>query len=123
TPSPAIADGGGSYGALNVAAFGAPLSGIVLTTSITHTTPSDLLMVLRAPGTVFTGTISSYSGGAFNNAFLGTRWDDRAGLVNPPGPVTDNDFSQGGVETPLVPEESMSAWNGHDPGGGGGWYF
>ncbi len=97
---------------------GAPtyLLDLDLTTFITHTFAADLDITLTSPaGTVV--TITTDNGGGGVNVFNGTVWDDNAGTANPPGPVTDNAFVSGVVETPLVPEEAMGAFIGEDPNG------
>src|SRR5882724_10974061 len=97
---------------------GAPtyLRDLNMTTFITHTFAADLDITLTSPvGTVV--TITTDNGGGGVNVFNGTVWDDNAGTANPPGPVTDNAFVSGVVETPLVPEEAMGAFIGEDPNG------
>ena len=49
--------------------------------------------------------------------FFGTHWLDKAGAGNDPGAVTDSDFISGTVETPLAPQEPLSAATDYLPGG------
>ncbi|MGH9380102.1 MAG: proprotein convertase P-domain-containing protein [Thermoanaerobaculia bacterium] len=85
-------------------------------TEITHTWNADLQIAVTSPvGTV--ATLTSNNGGSNDNVFNGTTWDDDAGDINPPGPVTDNVFENLVVETPLVPEEALGAFVGEDPNG------
>ncbi len=111
-----IPDGGTLTTTLTVGSAGPYLLDIDLRTDITHPTPQDLDITLTSPaGTVVTITTDNGSGVA--NAFDGTVWDDDAGAVNPPGPVTDAVFAPSTVESPLVPEEAMGAFVGENPNG------
>jgi subtilisin-like proprotein convertase family protein len=87
-----------------------------VTTSISHTISSDVDITLTSPaGTAV--TLSSGNGNGYGGVFLGTAWDDDAGEVTLPGPVTDHTFSEGLVATPLAPEEALGAFLGEDPNG------
>lgn len=115
TPTtPAIPDGGQRTYTLSVT--GGPIFDIDATTFITHSRSDDLDVILRSPnGTESTLTTDNAS--SFDNVFNGARWDDDGGVSNAPGPATDNAYSDGAVESPLVPEEAMGAFIGEDPDG------
>jgi subtilisin-like proprotein convertase family protein len=93
----------------------APLSALTLTTVITHPAAHDLVIELISP-TGITLTVSNRNPftttPAIANVFAGTTWTDKAGAANPPGPVTDNDYISGTVETPLSPQEGFAELNG-----------
>lgn len=87
-----------------------------LTTDITHTASGDLDITLKSPAGT-TVAISTGNGGSNADVFHGTVWDDDAGDLNPPGPVTLATFSDGVAQTTLVPEGAMAAFAGEDPNG------
>lgn len=96
---------------LNVAGAGAHLRDLDVLTSITHTFAADLEITLTSPaGTIV--TLTTENGGQNDNVFNGTRWDDDGGT-----PVTDATFANNVVETPIVPEDSLSAFRGENPNG------
>ena len=100
---------------VTVAGAGANIGDVDLTTNITHAFPTDIDMRLTSPaGTI--STMTTDNGGSATNAFNGTVWDDRGDLGND-GPITDRSFAANVVETPVVPEEAMSAFAGEDPNG------
>jgi uncharacterized repeat protein (TIGR01451 family) len=85
-------------------------------TEITHTFAGDLDITLTSPaGTVV--TLTTDNGAGNDNVFNGTTWDDDGGTANPPGAVSDNVFANLVVETPLVAEEALAAFQGEDPNG------
>jgi len=93
-----------------------------LTTAIAHTSNGDLDITLASPsGKVV--TISSGNGGERDNVFNGTRWDDSADPGNQipysanPNIVTQHEYSNLVVATPLTPEEPLAAFFGDDPNG------
>jgi subtilisin-like proprotein convertase family protein len=99
-----------------------PVSGVAhsllavnLTTHIVHAQPGALEFSLASPEAIST-TISTGNGGSHANWFNGTRWDDTAGKLYPPGPVTD-DVHSSGVLTAAVPEGAMGHFLGTDPNG------
>jgi subtilisin-like proprotein convertase family protein len=95
---------------------GAALGGLTLTTFITHPATGNLVIQLITPGGI-TITVAQNQGGSFANIFNGTVWNDKAGKLNPPGPVTDQGFVNGVVETPLVVEEALGAAYGTNASG------
>jgi subtilisin-like proprotein convertase family protein len=99
-----------------VSGAGSTLWEIDLVTAIQHTYPEDLVIALTSPeGTEV--TVSTHNGGANDDVFNGTAWDDDAGDQNPPGPVTDTVFADLVVETPLVVEEALGAFRFENPNG------
>ncbi|MCG8408560.1 MAG: proprotein convertase P-domain-containing protein [Phycisphaerales bacterium] len=111
-----ITDNGVVNSTLTVTGLDTFLCDVNLKTFITHSNSGDLFITLISPmGTL--ATISSRNGGANDNVFNGTAWDDDAGDSNAPGPVTDNAFANNTVETPLAPEEAMAAFIGENPNG------
>lgn len=95
-----------------------------LTSNITHTFSGDIDATLTSPaGTVI--TLTTDNGAGNDNVYNGTLWDDDA---NPGGVVpyttnngvaTDHAYVNLTTATPLVAEESMSAFLGED--GNGTW--
>ncbi|MCB9135174.1 MAG: proprotein convertase P-domain-containing protein [Anaerolineales bacterium] len=85
-------------------------------TTILHPRNADLDVYLVSPGDLVTVTLTTGNGGAFGNGFQGTLWTDKAGTFNPPGAVTDATFEDGITESPLVPENAMSALIGNFSG-------
>jgi subtilisin-like proprotein convertase family protein len=115
TPAP-ITDFNTTTSQITVSDVDAYLLDLDLTTFIRHTWNGDLDITLISPeGTEV--TISSDSGGSADDVFNGTLWDDDAGDVNPPGPLTDTPLFDGVTATPLVPEEALGAFIGEDPNG------
>jgi subtilisin-like proprotein convertase family protein len=115
TPVP-IADNTTASSQILVTGVPTYLVDLDLQTFIQHTFASDLDITLTSPqGTVV--TISTDNGGGNDNVFDGTVWDDDGGDTNPPGPVSDNIYTNLVVETPLVVEEALSAFYGEDPNG------
>jgi subtilisin-like proprotein convertase family protein len=97
----------------NIVIAGAPTSIIQvdLGTFITHTFNADLDITLTSPaGTVV--TITTDNGGANDNVFNGTGWEDMAGT-----PVTDFVFTDNVVAFTLVPEGALAAFQGENPNG------
>ena len=97
---------------INVAGLDNTIAGLTVTTFITHAIPGSLNVFLISPDGI-TITLSTLNGGANNNVFAGTVWDDAAGLSNPPGSVTENTFAPNVVESPLAPEEALNELDGH----------
>ncbi|MGI8671641.1 MAG: proprotein convertase P-domain-containing protein, partial [Luteitalea sp.] len=78
---------------------------------VTHTFPADLDVTLTSPaGTVV--TLTTDNGGAFDNVFNGTRFDDQAGT-----PVTDVVFANNVVVTAAAPEQPLARFYGENPNG------
>ena len=114
----AIPDGPGGMITSSIAVSGAAsfTSDIDVTLDVTHTFASDLEITLTSPaGTVV--TLTTDNGGGNDDVFAGTTFDDDAGDVNAPGPVSDVTYANLVVETPVVAEEALSAFNGEDPNG------
>jgi subtilisin-like proprotein convertase family protein len=111
-----IPDDGGVTATVQVAGAGTHLRDVDVQTTIEHTYAADLDVVLTSPaGTQV--TLTADNAADRNNVFRGTLWDDEGGDANPPGAVTDNEFQNNAVETPLVPEEALGAYVGEDPNG------
>lgn len=87
-----------------------------LETQITHPANNELDIYLVSPDGI-TVTVSTDNGSAFADGFSDTVWDDAAGAANPPGPVTDNAFTNNLAEAPLVIENALAAFDGMDSGG------
>ncbi len=96
---------------INVSGMGSYLWDLDLTTFIQHTFAADLDITLTSPvGT--TVTITTDNGGANDDVFNGTLWDDSASV-----PVTDNVFTNLVTATPLQPEAALARFIGEDPNG------
>lgn len=126
--SQAIPDGSGSI-VSHIAVSGADrwIWDVDVTTYITHTFNHDLQMILTSPqGTIV--TLVSNQGGAFENVFNGTTWDDQADpgsqvpyAASNPNLVTDHIYTNQVVASHLVPEEALGAFIGENPNGT--WYL
>jgi subtilisin-like proprotein convertase family protein len=107
---------------INVAGAGTSISDVNLTTFITHTFAADLDITITSPaGTVV--TLTTDNGGANDNVFNGTVWDDDAD-PNTQVPYTSNPFipyehtyTNLVTATPLLPEEALAAFTGENPNG------
>jgi subtilisin-like proprotein convertase family protein len=93
-----------------------------LFTQLTHTFSADLDITLQSPaGTV--ATITTDNGAGNNNTLAGTTFDDQADpdgqvpYISNPGLATDNPYANNTTATPLVPEETLAAFQGEDPNG------
>ncbi|MCG8404418.1 MAG: proprotein convertase P-domain-containing protein [Phycisphaerales bacterium] len=113
----AITDNNTTTSTITVSGLDPFIWDVDLETFILHTSCGDLDITLTSPaGTVV--TITTDNGGAFDNVFNGTRWDDDAAdPTSFPGPVTDQAFANSVVATSLVPEEAMGAFIGENPNG------
>lgn len=107
---------------LLISGAGTSLTNVDLTTLIDHTFSADLDFTLQSPaGTIV--TLSTDNGAGNDNVFAGTSWTDSANAagqvpyVNNNGLVTDQTYVNLTLASPLVPEESMSAFLGEDPNG------
>jgi subtilisin-like proprotein convertase family protein len=91
-------------------------------TTIQHTFGGDIDMTLTSPGGTIV-TLTTDNGGANDNTFNGTRWDDSANpggqvpYVNNNGLVSDHLYANLVTATPLAPEEAMGAFIGENPNG------
>ena len=102
--------------------IGTRICHLSLETSIAHTASADLDVTLTSPaGTVV--TLTTDNGGAFDDVFDGTLWDDRSNpggqipYASNDGLVTDCAYGDGVAEATLVPEEPLSAFRGESPSG------
>jgi len=121
TPTP-ITDNAVAVTTINVAGAPINLFDLNVITNITHTFAGDLDITLTSPsGTVV--TLTTDNGGANDNVFAGTIWDDAA---NPAGQVpyasnnglvTDHGFVNLTLASPLAPEEPLAAFIGENPNG------
>jgi subtilisin-like proprotein convertase family protein len=121
TPT-AITDNGTTTSTIDVSGAGSYIWDVNMLTNIRHTFPDDLDITLTSPqGTVV--TITTDNGGANDDVFNGTVWDDQA---NPGGQlpytandglVTDQTYANLVTASPLVPEEAFGAFIGEDPNG------
>src|SRR6185369_12206197 len=91
-------------------------------TFLRHTNASNLDITLRSPqGTVV--TLTSDNGGANDDVFNGTVWDDDANpggqvpYVSNDGLATDHGYANATLASPLAPEEALGAFNGENPNG------
>ncbi len=92
------------------------ISDVDLSLNISHDVPSELDITLTSPqGTTIVITTDNGSGN--DDVFQGSFIDDRAGLSNPPGPVTDVQYFNAVVESPIVPEQPLDAFYGENPNG------
>ncbi len=96
---------------VNVSGVGTFLWDLNLNTNITHPNCADLDIKLQSPaGTIV--TITTDNGGAFDNVFGGTTWDDN---VN--DGAVDHVYTNLVAATPLTPEGRLEAFRGEDPNG------
>ncbi|HTF90607.1 MAG TPA: proprotein convertase P-domain-containing protein, partial [Planctomycetota bacterium] len=95
----------------SVSGMGAFLWDVDLDTAITHTAAANIDMTLTSPaGTVV--TISTDNGGANDDVFNGTRWDD-----NTNDPCTDHVYANLTLANPMSPEGRLTAFRGENPNG------
>jgi subtilisin-like proprotein convertase family protein len=112
----------GITSSINVSGAGSSVSDVDVFTNITHTFDADLDMTLTSPhGTVV--ALTTDNGGALDNGFAGTLWDDQANPGSPipyaaePNQGVDNTYVNLTVAPSLTPEEPLSAFNGENPNG------
>ncbi|MFO0041729.1 MAG: proprotein convertase P-domain-containing protein [Pseudomonadota bacterium] len=117
-----LVDNGVSTSTLTVSGAGPFLWDLNATLAITHTFSGDLDITLRSPaGTVV--TLSTDNGGANDNVFNGTTFDDDANpagqvpYASNAGLVSDHPYANLTIATPLAPEEPLSAFAGENPNG------
>ena len=93
-----------------------------ITTNISHPLPGNLIIRVSGPAQS-SAILSVHNGGAAANAFNGTVWDDQAnpGGVAPyavnDGLVTDHNFVNGVVATPLAPQTPLELLGMTSPNG------
>ncbi|MFZ9387821.1 MAG: proprotein convertase P-domain-containing protein [Chitinophagaceae bacterium] len=121
TPVP-ITDNSVAISTINVAGAGTQIIDVNMLTNITHTFASDLDITITSPaGTVV--TLTTDNGGGNDNVFAGTIWDDDANpggqvpYTSNNGMVTDNQYSNNVLASPLTPEEALAAFIGENPNG------
>ena len=118
--SPALAipdaDPTGVTSIINIQDAGASIRDVDVTTDITHTFAGDLEVFVTSPAGT-TVALTTDNGSSLDNVFAGTLWDDDGGDVNAPGAVNDTTYTNLTAETPLSPEEGLSAFNGENPTG------
>ncbi len=98
-----------------VSTINLPADGIIswlrVRTDIAHTNPGDLLVTLTSPlGDVL--TLTSGNGGANDNVFDGTWWDDDAGETVAPGSAAEASYANNVVQSLLAPEEALANLRG-----------
>jgi subtilisin-like proprotein convertase family protein len=96
---------------LTVSGAGNYLWDVDLTTFITHTWCADLDISLTSPAST-TARIAFDFGGANDDVFNGTVWDDA-----PDAAITDTLFVNGNVAATLNPEWSLDIFRGENPNG------
>lgn len=102
---------------ITVSGAGPYLFDVNVTTSIVHTSNTDLDITLTSPsGKVVTLTTDN---GNTSNTFNGTIWDDQAdqSILANSNLVTDHVYTIGLAVPTLVPEEPLGAFIGDDPNG------
>jgi subtilisin-like proprotein convertase family protein len=120
--SPTTASYSGSTGAIPDLSVPLTLTAVVstahtylwdvdLATTIAHTFNADLDISLTSPAGT-TVTITTDNGGAADNVFNGTTWNDNAN-----DPVTDHIYANNVTATPLSPEGRLQAFRGENPNG------
>jgi len=122
--STSILDNTTNVSTINVSTAQNAIFDVNLTTNILHTSNADLDMTLTSPGGT-TVTLGSDNGGANDNVYNGTLWDDsatvglRALQAMPPNAnfVADHTYVNLTTASPLVPEEAMAAFIGENPNG------
>ena len=115
-PAIAITDNATFTSTITVAGLDPFLWDVDLETSIRHMASGHLEIFLISPAGTRV-TLTTNNGGNLDDVFDRTVWDDDAGDVNGPGPITDNDLTNNVTETPVVPEEALGAFIGEDPNG------
>ncbi len=94
-----------------VSGAGTYLWDVNLTTFLTHTSSADLDITLQSPaGTIV--TITTDNGGANDDVFNGTVWDDNVNV-----PCVDYVYTNLVTAPQLNPEGPMTAFRGQDPNG------
>jgi subtilisin-like proprotein convertase family protein len=98
------------------------LNDVNIQTFITHTFAADLDITITSPaGTVV--TLTTDNGGANDDVFNGTVWDDNANpggqvpYTNNNGMATDHLYANLTLASPLAPEEPLGAFIGENPNG------
>jgi subtilisin-like proprotein convertase family protein len=105
SPAPAVSS------TIVIGGAGTYLLDVDLTTTITHTFNGDLEFTLTSPAGT-TVLVSRNRGGANDNVFNGTLWNDQASA-----PISEAVFANLVTETPLTVESALGAFVGEDPNG------
>lgn len=101
---------------MTLVGLGTSIGDVNLFTRVPHQFSADLEIRLTSPaGTV--ATITTRNGGASDDVFKGTLWDDGADPADTGHVATDHTYPSLVVASPLVPEEAMGAFIGEDPNG------
>ncbi len=107
---------------ITVAGAATYLWDVDITTFMTHTFSGDLDVTIQSPaGTIV--TLTTDNGGANDNVFNGTVWDDDANplgqvpYTSNNGVVTDQVYANLVLASPLIPEEALAAFVGENPNG------
>ncbi len=102
--------------------IGTRICQISLDADLTHPNTADLDVTLTSPsGTIV--SLTTDNGGAFDDVFDGTLWDDRTNpggqilYASNAGLVTDRLYANGIAAATLAPEEGLSAFLGEGPSG------
>lgn len=98
-----------------VSTIDVPAEGVIswlrVRTDIVHSNPGDLLVTLTSPlGDVI--TLTSGNGGANDDVFDGTWWDDDAGEIVAPGSAAEAAYVNDVAQTLLAPEEALANLRG-----------
>ena len=110
---------------LTVSGVGPYLYDLNARTFITHSSSGQLQVTLRSPGGTIV-SLTTHNGGANDNVFNGTLWDDDADPGNQvpcASPLatsriaTDTAYANLAVEATLTPEEPLAAFIGENPNG------
>lgn len=106
-----IADNGVTFSNILVTGLGNYITDVDLTTFITHSFAADLDVTIISPlGTIV--TLTTDNGFGNDNPFYGTIWDDFAN-----DPVSDHDYTNLVLASPLSPETGLAAFIGENPNG------
>lgn len=118
---PAIA-GAPATSTISVTGLTGTVYDIDVVTRIPHTSVSDLAITLTSPSGRMI-ELSVGNGNFAGNAFNGTTWDDDADpdgastAATNDGLVTDHNYVDGVVASPLVPQEALAVFLGDIPNG------
>jgi uncharacterized repeat protein (TIGR01451 family) len=109
----------------NIAASGLSnvITKVTVTTNILHTRADNLDIAVLSPAGTYV-TLTTDNGGANDNVFAGTVWDDDADPDNntrvnagSSNRVADTSYANNVVEATLTPEEPLGAFIGETPNG------
>ena len=112
----------GATSTIAVAGAGTSTCDVNVTVNIPHTFAADLDFTLTSPSGKIV-TLSTDNGGANDNVFNGTTFDDQADpgsqipYAGQPNQAVDNTYANNVVAASLTPEEPLALFNGDDPNG------